>query len=122
MPPPLTRWPALGLIISERAGVLTLTAEGLMLIGAVSAIGCSLTIGGYPLLSLAASMLAASFVSLLFAFLVVTLRVNQVISGLAIVFFLRGAVHPARHAVGLAEPAGDRDAGRGDPRPDRGSR
>jgi ABC-type uncharacterized transport system permease subunit len=81
---------ALGLIISERAGVLTLTAEGLMLIGAVSAIGCELTLGGYPLLSLVASMLAASVVSLLFAVLVVTLRVNQVISGLAVVFFCQG--------------------------------
>jgi ABC-type uncharacterized transport system permease subunit len=81
---------ALGLIISERAGVLTLTAEGLMLIGAMAAIGCDLTLGGYPLLSLVGAMLAASIVSLLFAFLVVTLRVNQVISGLAIVFFCQG--------------------------------
>ncbi len=81
---------ALGLIISERAGVLTLTAEGLMLIGACAAIGCELTLGGYPLASLLASMAAASVVSLLFALLVVTLRVNQVISGLVVVFFCQG--------------------------------
>jgi ABC-type uncharacterized transport system permease subunit len=81
---------ALGLIISERAGVLTLTAEGLMLIGAMAAIGCDLMLGGYPLLSLVGAMAASSAVSLLFAFLVVTLRVNQVISGLAIVFFCQG--------------------------------
>ena len=35
-------------------------------------------------------MLAAAVVSLLFAFLVVVLRVNQVIAGLAIVFFCQG--------------------------------
>ena len=35
-------------------------------------------------------MLAAAVVSLLFAFLVVFLRVNQVIAGLAIVFFCHG--------------------------------
>ena len=81
---------ALGLIISERAGVLTLTAEGLILVGAVAAIGCDLTLGGYPLVSLLAAMLAASVVSLLFGLLAVTLRVNQVIAGLAVVFFCDG--------------------------------
>jgi simple sugar transport system permease protein len=81
---------ALGLIISERTGVLTLTAEGLMLVGGVAAIGCDLSLDGYPLVSLLAAMLAASVVSLLFAVLVVTLRVNQVIAGLAVVFFCQG--------------------------------
>jgi len=81
---------ALGLIISERGGVLTLTAEGLMLIGAVAAIGCDLTFGGWPLAALLAAMLAAAVVSLLFGALVVSLRVNQVIAGLAVVFFCEG--------------------------------
>jgi simple sugar transport system permease protein len=81
---------ALGLILSERAGVLTLTAEGLMLVGAVAAVGTELTFGGYPLVALVGAMLAASVVSLLFAVLVVTLRVNQVIAGLAVVFFCQG--------------------------------
>jgi simple sugar transport system permease protein len=81
---------ALGLIISERSGVLTLTAEGLMLIGAVAAIGCDLTFGGWPPAALLAAMLAAAVVSLLFGALVVSLRVNQVIAGLAVVFFCEG--------------------------------
>jgi simple sugar transport system permease protein len=81
---------ALGLILSERAGVLTLTAEGLMLVGAVTAVGTEFSFGGYPLLALLGAMMAGSVVSLLFAFLVVTLRVNQVISGLAVVFFCQG--------------------------------
>src|SRR6201992_800985 len=81
---------ALGLIISERSGVLNLTAEGLMLVGAVAGLGASLTIGDHPLLALLIAMLAASLVSLLFAAMGVVLRVNQVIAGLSIVFFCQG--------------------------------
>lgn len=81
---------ALGLIIGERAGVLSLTAEGLMLVGALSGAAASIVLGGYPNLSLVIAMLCASIVSLLFAFLVIVLRVNQVIAGLAVVFFCQG--------------------------------
>ena len=81
---------ALGLIISERSGVLNLTAEGLMLVGAVAGLGASLTFGNHPMLALLIAMLAASLVSLLFAGLVVVLRVNQVIAGLSVVFFCQG--------------------------------
>jgi simple sugar transport system permease protein len=81
---------ALGLIISERSGVLNLTAEGLMLVGALAGIGTCLTLGGHPEIALVVAMAAASVVSLLFAGLVVILRVNQVIAGLSIVFFCQG--------------------------------
>lgn len=81
---------ALGLIISERSGVLNLTAEGLMLVGALAGVGAFLTLGGYPAIALLIAMAAAAVVSLLFAILVVLLRVNQVIAGLAIVFFCQG--------------------------------
>lgn len=81
---------ALGLIISERSGVLNLTAEGLMLVGALTGVGACLTLGGYPEIALVAAMVAASFVSLLFIAMVVVLRVNQVIAGLSIVFFCQG--------------------------------
>ena len=81
---------ALGLIISERAGVLSLAAEGLMLVGALSGIAACLTISSNPYLALAIAMAATAVFSLLFAFLVVILRVNQVIAGLAMVFFCQG--------------------------------
>ena len=81
---------ALGLIICERSGVLNLTAEGLMLVGAVAGLGASLTFSNHPMLALLIAMLAASVVSLLFAALVVVLRVNQVIAGLSVVFFCQG--------------------------------
>jgi simple sugar transport system permease protein len=80
---------ALGLIISERAGVLSLGAEGLMLVGALAGIGAQLAFG-QPAVSLVLAMLAASALSLLFAVMVIWLRVNQVIAGLALVFFCQG--------------------------------
>lgn len=80
---------ALGLIISERAGVLSLGAEGLMLVGALSGIGAQLAVHE-PAIALLASMAAAAAVSVLFAVMVVWLRVNQVIAGLALVFFCQG--------------------------------
>ncbi|ODN71115.1 ABC transporter permease [Methylobrevis pamukkalensis] len=81
---------ALGLLVTERSGVLCLAAEGYMLIGAIAAVGASLTFGGYPLLPLAAGAVAAAVVSLLFALLVLVFRVEQVIAGLALVFFCLG--------------------------------
>jgi general nucleoside transport system permease protein len=81
---------ALGLIICERSGVLNLTAEGLMLVGALAGVGSYLELGGHPAVALAVAMIAASVVSLLFAGLVVLLRVNQVIAGLSMVFFCQG--------------------------------
>lgn len=80
---------ALGLIVSERAGVLSLGAEGLMLVGALAGIGAQLALQE-PLLALPAAMLAAAVVSLLFAAMTVWLRVNQVIAGLSLVFFCQG--------------------------------
>jgi general nucleoside transport system permease protein len=81
---------SLGLIISERSGVLSLGAEGLMLVGALAGVAAYLSFGGYPLLALVAAMIAGALVSILFAVLVVLLRVNQVIAGLSLVFFCQG--------------------------------
>ncbi|CAN5449403.1 ABC transporter permease [soil metagenome] len=80
---------ALGLIICERAGVLALGAEGLMLVGALAGIGAQLVIG-QPAISMLAAMVAASLVSILFAVMVIWLRINHVIAGLALVFFCQG--------------------------------
>ncbi|WP_028222339.1 ABC transporter permease [Paraburkholderia oxyphila] len=80
---------ALGLIVSERAGVLSLGAEGLMLVGALAGIGTQLTTDNAGL-ALLMSMIAGGAVSVLFAVMVVWLRVNQVIAGLALVFFCQG--------------------------------
>jgi len=80
---------ALGLILTERSGVLALHAEGLMLVGALFGIGAQLALGNAGL-ALLAAMGAAALVSLLFAVMVIWLRINQVIAGLTLVFFCQG--------------------------------
>ncbi|WP_341455752.1 ABC transporter permease [Stutzerimonas kunmingensis] len=81
---------ALGLIVIERSGVLALGAEGLMLVGALAGIGASLMTGGATVWALILAMCAAGVVSLLFALMVLVMRINQVIAGLALVFFCQG--------------------------------
>jgi simple sugar transport system permease protein len=81
---------ALGLIVCEKSGVLNLGAEGYLLVGAMAGAGAMLSLGTHPLVALLIAALAAGVLSLLFALLVIALRVNQVISGLVIVFFAQG--------------------------------
>lgn len=80
----------LGMIISERSGVYLLGAEGFMLVGALFGAAMALTIGGNTLLALGAAALAGSTVGVIYAGLVVVLRVNQIIASLALVFFCQG--------------------------------
>ena len=80
---------ALGEILAERAGVLNLGIEGMMLLGAV----CAFLAGDAwhnPWLALAAGVLAGGALSLVHAFLCVSLRANQIVSGLALVIFGSG--------------------------------
>lgn len=77
---------ALGELVTERAGVLNLGVEGMMLIGAVSAFVVGIQTGSL-LLGFAAAMAAATAVSLLFAFLTLSLQTNQVATGLALTLF-----------------------------------
>jgi simple sugar transport system permease protein len=78
------------LIVTEKSGVLSLGAEGFILVGALAAVGTFVTLGGHPLPALCMSAVAAAVVSLIFAVLVVSLRVNQVIAGLTMVFLCQG--------------------------------
>jgi len=73
----------LGEVVAERSGILNLGVEGMMSIGAVS--GFMVAMGtGSPWAGLAAAAAAGAALSLLHAFTSVTLKVNQVISGLAL--------------------------------------
>ncbi len=73
---------ALGELLAERAGVINLGLEGTMLIGAVSGFAAA-QITQDVLLAVIASALAAGLFGLAFAFLVVTLRLDQIVTGLA---------------------------------------
>src|SRR5260370_35796119 len=81
---------ALGLIVAERSGVLNLTAEGLMLIGALAGAGTSLMLGGYPAIALLRPLIAARALPLLFWALVGVVRVNQVNAGYTVAVLSQG--------------------------------
>ncbi len=79
----------LGELLCERSGILNLGVEGMMLVGAVSgflavAYTNSLTLG------VLAAIFAGGSMALIHAFMTVTLRVNQVVSGLALTLFGTG--------------------------------
>ncbi len=80
---------ALGELLAEKAGVLNLGVEGMMLIGAVTGaqIGDS---SGNVWLGLVAGGVAGALFSSIHAFLCVSLRANQIVSGLALTIFGTG--------------------------------
>lgn len=73
---------ALGELLAERAGVINLGLEGTMLIGAVAGFA-SATLFDSALVGVMAAFLAAFVYGLLFAVLTITLRMNQIVTGLA---------------------------------------
>lgn len=75
----------LGEVVGERAGIVNLGVEGVMLMGAV--VGFVTTVQtDNATLGVLAGALAGGLLNLVFAFLVVTRRANQLASGLALMF------------------------------------
>ena len=74
---------ALGEVVTERAGVLNLGVEGMMIIGAVCAFAAA-HMSGTPYIGIIAGIAAGAAFSLLFGFLTLTLVTNQVATGLAL--------------------------------------
>ena len=74
---------ALGELVTERAGVLNLGVEGMMIMGAVCAFAAA-HITGSPYIGIVAGIVAGAVFSLLFGFLTLTLVTNQVATGLAL--------------------------------------
>jgi general nucleoside transport system permease protein len=77
---------SMGELVAERAGVLNLGLEGMMLTGAVTGFAVTLATGSAAL-GLGAAALAGMALALLFGFLVLTLQTNQVATGLALTLF-----------------------------------
>ncbi|MDR1514544.1 MAG: ABC transporter permease [Synergistaceae bacterium] len=80
----------LGEILTEKAGIMNLGLEGIMLMGALSGFAASLATGS-PWLGLVAAFGVGACLGLLHAFLSVTLGSNQVVCGLAMTIFGGGA-------------------------------
>ena len=79
----------LGEILAERAGVLNLGLEGMMLMGAMSAFGTTVALGN-PWLGLLVAMAAGGLLSLLHGLTVIHLQADQVVSGLSLTFLGTG--------------------------------
>ena len=72
-------------VVSERAGIVNLGLEGVMLMGAVVGF-ITMVQTGSAAAALVAGALAGALFNLLFAFVVITRRANQLASGLALLF------------------------------------
>jgi general nucleoside transport system permease protein len=80
----------LGELVGERAGIVNLGLEGVMLIGAsVGFAAASLT--GDPYLGLLFAALAGTAANMLFGYVVIGRRANQLAAGLTLMFFGLGA-------------------------------
>jgi simple sugar transport system permease protein len=89
---------ALGELISERAGVINIGVEGLMLTGAFAGfLGCWMT--GSPLVGMAAAGAASMLLGLVFALWVVGLDADQVVAGAALNILALGVTGVAYRAV-----------------------
>jgi simple sugar transport system permease protein len=88
----------LGLLLNEKAGVLNLGAEGMMLMAAVAGFAVALATGS-DTLAFAVGALAGAAAAAVFGWLVIWLNTNQYATGLALSLF--GAGFSAFVGVGL---------------------
>ena len=78
-----------GEILAERSGILNLGVQGMMLVGAVMGFWATFQTGSL-LLGVLLAMIAGAALSVIHAFNSVTLRVSQIVSGLALTIFGTG--------------------------------
>jgi simple sugar transport system permease protein len=79
----------IGEIFAERAGVLNLGVEGMMLMGAMSAFSVAVNTGN-PWLGLLVAMVVAGLLALLHGVVCIHLQADQVVSGLTLTFLGTG--------------------------------
>ena len=76
----------LGEVLHERAGMVNLGLEGVLLVSAATGFSVAAA-SGNSYAGVLAAMLAGAAMNMLFGFLVITRRANQLASGLAVMFF-----------------------------------
>lgn len=102
---------AVGILIHEKSGVLNLGIEGIMLMGAVTGFGVTLSTGSFAL-GFAAGFAVGMLLGLLFAFFTIGIHANQYAAGLALALFgtglsafigqpMQGAALPSRASLGI---------------------
>lgn len=80
---------ALGIVFSERAGIVNIGTEGLMLIGSLFGVLGSL-VSGSVLVGTIVAMVVTMLFSLVFGFFTITIRADQTVVGTAINIFASG--------------------------------
>jgi len=92
---------SLGEVITERAGILNLGVEGMMLVGAVSAFYVG-TLAQNKWLGLLVALIAGGLMALIHAVISIKFRASQVASGLALTIFGTGlSAYLGRSLVGI---------------------
>ncbi|MGD1823318.1 MAG: ABC transporter permease [Pleomorphochaeta sp.] len=92
----------LGEVFTEKSGVLNLGVEGTMLMGALSGFAMTYHTGSL-FLGIIIAMLAGGVFSLIHAFLTISLRSNQVVTGLSITMFGTGLANFLGKRLGPVE-------------------
>lgn len=73
----------IGEIYAERSGILNVGLEGLMLVGAIAGFAASFSAGN-PVVGVFAAAIAGALFSLIHAYVTITLRADQIVSGLTL--------------------------------------
>ncbi len=94
---------AIGETFAERAGVLNLGVEGMMLMGAVAGFSVAASTGD-PWVGVAVAMVAGGLLSLIHAVITIHFRAEQVISGLALTFLGSGLARVLGDGLSNAGP------------------
>ena len=76
----------LGEVIHERAGIVNLGLEGVLLVSASTGFAVT-SVTGNPYLGVLAAVLAGVLMNMILGYLVITRKGNQLASGLALMFF-----------------------------------
>ena len=73
----------IGEIYAERSGILNVGLEGMMLVGAIAGFTAGFTVGN-PVVGVFAAAVAGALFSLIHAYVTITLRADQIVSGLTL--------------------------------------
>jgi simple sugar transport system permease protein len=96
---------AIGELVVEKAGVLNLGVEGMMIVGAICGFATTVETGS-PFMGVLAAMVGGAILSLLFAFLTQFALANQVASGLALTLFGLGlSALMGQNYIGIKPPS-----------------
>ena len=96
---------ALGGLVNMRGGIVNISLEGTMLLGAVMAVWASALAGSW-VAGLAAALVAGAALGLLFSLSVTRLGANEIIAGLGLNILVAGAIGYALGGRGTYEPDG----------------